>query len=81
MKYLIQNKNWNIAEDYNLDKILYLLIDRPNLINGYNSFIWKNTSGYYHRDYDLPSFISMIHYSIIWRRNGVLYKPVLRNNK
>lgn len=77
MKYLTQNKYWDLVEDYNLDKLLYLLIDRPEriIINMRLSWFKKN-AGYEYRDYDLPAVISFG--NIFWANNK---KRKSNNNK
>lgn len=78
MKYLYQNNHWSINKDYNLDKLLYLMIDRPNKINKiFNDFIWENNKKQLHRDYNLPSYIethNQYFCKIFWYQNNEYYR-------
>lgn len=74
MKYLYQNRYWSINKDYDIDKILYLLIDRPNRIkHNTTQLIWTNDKYQTHRNYDLPAFICDFyndkHVSLSWNKN------------
>lgn len=76
MKYLIENKYWELDKEYNIEKLLYLLIDRPNKTI-YDEFFWENSKKQFHRDYDLPSYFSCI-VVVNWHKSDKLHRV---NNK
>lgn len=75
MKYLYFNKYWEINEEYNLDKLLYLMIDRPNK-TGFlfkEDLCWLYKDRIFHRNYDLPCFVGCYN-DLHWNKKGIMYR-------
>lgn len=81
MKHLLYTDEQGkfIISDYNIDKILYLLIDRYSFIN-LMSIEWHDNKKRRHRNYNLPALIYKIQiyskdtpeyiYSFYWYKNN-----------
>lgn len=76
MKYLIRNEHWEINKEYNLSKLLYLLVDRFDNIENSVFYVWSLNEDD-HREYDLPSLIHVPTGDIHWNMNNI---PCRGNN-
>lgn len=87
MRQLYLNKYWEINEEYDIDKILYLMIDRPDEIDDEKGeYIWFNDDYDLHREYDLPAGIYYLEddfgnvdnkmCDLYWYKNDELYRDI-----
>lgn len=78
MEFLYKNKHWPVNKEYNFDILLYLMIDRPNVITHIGDLIWTNNRREQnHREYDLPAAYINKKHNLCWFR----YNELHRNNK
>lgn len=74
MRYLIKNKYWKINREYNIDKLLYLLVDRSDVIGEFwKELIWTNNKNQTHRNYDLPSYFTSFE-TVKWKVNNKMHR-------
>lgn len=84
MKYLYRNKHWPVNKEYNFNKLLFLLIDRPDEMNVFGYQYWLNKKEQVYRNYDLPAVVLHINNNEIclsWYDNNKINKKHRENNK